>query len=147
MTTDTETLLALALRVEQATGADRELDADIAIECQRLPHPVPEGQRATKSLVTDCFDGAIRVLWQAKPPLLSSLSAFNYDPLLFTSSTDVAMSLVPDGLDWSIYTVEGHYAATLGTPDEWLFIAAGATPALALTAASLRARALAGRVE
>jgi hypothetical protein len=60
----------------------------------------------------------------------------------YTASLDAAMSLVPDGYDWIVgHTNAGLtvYAECGGTGGDFTRFAA--TPALALTAAALRARA------
>lgn len=78
--------------------------------------------------------------------------------LPYTTSLDAAMSLVPEG--WRIYTgdfsIEGRFRWMLSGPrltwithedgskeggDDWYQSGVAATPALALTAASLRSRA------
>ena len=107
--TDRATLLALAERVEAATSGCRKLDAEI---CSRL------------------FGRSIGVS-------------------RYTFNIDAALSLVPTDWEWEMQGCEGTllyseldtqmvYTAELGDP--LLYIAAtAATPALALTAASLRA--------
>jgi hypothetical protein len=109
-----KSLLTLAERCERAAGPDRELDVDIAEQVS---------------------------LWTQQ------LTAPD-----FTTSLDAAMTLVPEGLEWG--------AGTYGNPDTegpWAWCATqqqsaecefgysrGATPALALCAAALRARAAMG---
>lgn len=60
----------------------------------------------------------------------------------YTASIDAALTLVPEGLQF--YLSRGDYAtaATVGREQEWH--ATAATPALALCAAALRARAAQG---
>lgn len=61
---------------------------------------------------------------------------------LFTGSVDAALMLVPDGFDWTLGHTNGGltiHAEVGGRGDEYMRF--GATPALALCAAALRARA------
>jgi hypothetical protein len=106
-------LLQLAERCEKAVGADRELDLDI-----------------TEALG------------------LAGRSALSLVP--FTASLDAAMKLVPEGWDWGAYFSPeniGIYPRAVGAakcqgPHDGQFVMAqSATPALALCAAALRARA------
>jgi hypothetical protein len=99
-------LLALAARVEAATGADRELDAEIVRR-----------------------DAAISVLWWDSPPA-------------YTASLDAAASLVPAGWSFEIRsTSAGRAWACAFTPGHFAGQCQGNPPALALTAAALRAMA------
>ena len=112
MTMNRTTLLALAERVEAATGADRELDAAILAACW------------------DC---------RGKPTDLGPR---------YTASLDAAMSLVPSGLILRNYqssrfvphscevALSWAHGGWLGNSDHSF--------ALALTAACLRALAIAG---
>ncbi|WP_103727617.1 hypothetical protein [Novosphingobium sp. HII-3] len=125
---DRETLLALAERVEKATGPDRELD--------RLIAPLV----------------GIRVVEEGHP-----LGRCYYDenghgvPLpLFTASLDAAMTLVPEGYEFAVGTGRKEHMTENGRKP-WAWCATGsdlvdglslsATPALALTAACLRSLA------
>lgn len=107
----TETLLDLAARVEAASVPDRELDR--AIELAVFPD-------------------------RLSPPVELEL-------LAYTSSLDAAMTLVPEGWVWSINTFAGGKASAclMNERDEIVRPAEQyiASPALALTAACLRARA------
>ncbi len=104
-------LLALAERCERACGPDRDLDAQISLAVG--------GYSETKS---------------------------RYQPEPFTASLDAVMSLVPERCIFGCGSKDATYRswAWVG-PDEppngSEEIAAGATPALALAAAALRARA------
>ena len=125
MTTDRATLLALADRVEAATGPDREMDAEIAFAV---------GWRKSRG-----------EWW--KPP------GGEWGLVLptFTASLDAALSLVPEGWRWSVdFTQRAPYQdcgrADLYAPGSGYKPADvqdvyAATPALALTAAALRALA------
>ena len=107
-------LLALAERVEKASGPDRELDDAIGRAVGRVEH-----------------DGIIIASGYVGTPS-------------YTSSMDAAIRLVPTPGKWSITSAqhEGWEAWVWladGSPPDWH---AAATPALALVAAALRARHL-----
>ena len=100
-------LLALAERVEAATGADRDIDH--AIYAAFNPDkPIPYDRRLLP--------------WEH----------------LYTASLDAAMSLVPSGEYWECGPLPdmSQYRGRVG-----MKAAYAATPALALTAATLRALA------
>lgn len=125
MTDRTALLMDLAERCEKADGADWNLSADIARAMGWA-----EGEHAWHSL-----DWRSR---QSGPPH-------------YTNSLDAALSLVPEGWRWSLdHTQKPPYRdcgmATLYAPgDGWtpadVSEIYGATPALALCAAALRALA------
>ena len=72
---------------------------------------------------------------------LDGVGAYGAHPY-YTSSIDAALTLVPDGFDWTLGHTNGGltiHAEVGGRGDEYLRF--GATPALALCAAALRARA------
>lgn len=113
---DKQMLLELAGRVEAAGGADREIDRAIMEALRRAPDYAADwGPR------DNCHPA----------------------PFAYTASLDAAMGLVPEGYDWIIEHVNG--GLTIGArvghndPDRTSW---GATPALALTAACLRALAV-----
>lgn len=108
-------LIGLAERVEQASGADRRLGREVLLACDK---------------------GFVLFLYRWLDP---------------TASLDAAMSLVPEGQGFGVVTygddhspapifanvtISSRHSPSIGT---------GATHALALTAASLRARAAALR--
>ena len=117
-------------RIEAASGPDRGTDlaiAEFAFD-QRIPPP--------------CYGG--------RPT--------NYDPRMWlarhgwspTASIDAALTLVPEGFEWSLEYQAGHHVssdvecmiaiAKLGDPcRDWE--STSYTPALALSAAALKARA------
>jgi hypothetical protein len=118
----------LAVRCEQATGPDRELDVAIhttvtSFEPRRAGVGWPKG-----ALIVPAFPG-----WQVLPAYTASLGA--------------AMTLVPEGWRPVIDTASEEGAALV---DIWAWVtvspkpkrrhAKAATPALALCAAALRAR-------
>lgn len=104
MTANRATLLALASRVEVATGADSGLDSEIH-------HAILNGV---------------------------GVGSYGAQPA-YTSSLDAAMSLVPSGCQWQMDNIgpwaRVHGGRHFGTPVDGV----ASTPALALTAASLRA--------
>lgn len=125
------TLVELAERVEAAEGPDRELDREIAREqVYWILHGMGEEKAAE---IADAMAGA---------RLDADLDAY-------TASLDAALTLVPEG--WPVFHL---FNCHLG-PDRWIWEAdlapqrsyanilrgQAATPALALCAASLRARA------
>lgn len=105
------TLLELAERCEKATGPDRVLDGDIAealgFRVKNVAHQV--------------------IYTHAGLPGSTS-------PLRYTASIDAAMTLVPEGAEWSLDSA-GVYAVVNHKPG------AAATPAIALCIAALKARA------
>lgn len=148
-------LLRLAERVEGATGADRELDRDIAVLVYGL---TPDPDYDPGAMWRNAFGRRIN-FWpcsHAGPENveagdmghMTGWTVFDFPP--FTASLDAAVSLVPEG--WSV---------TLSWPGEfqgvpWAHLKSvernpfgmgeaisgrAATPALALTAACLKARA------
>lgn len=133
-------LLALASRCESATGPDRELDAAIQLGIgYTLQRPAEPSRYPDRARWHDP-DG-VCLQW------MEGDRCAPY-PRDFTASIDAAMSLVPEGWFWRA----GHstlYDGWAGTnrvhPDHCdrqdETFAHGKTPALALCAASLRARA------
>lgn len=140
-----EELLALAERVEQATGPDRELDCAV-----RMAVYAPEGATMEQSPINGnwCIYSG-KSFRTGKPALWESHLGRNQ---AFTASLDAAMSLVgeqhriltineqdiDDERPWVVRLTERH--AEFGRAKVTNAIAA--TPALALVAASLRARAM-----
>ena len=127
-------LLALADRVEAATGADRELDADIAVAAAGF-------RRVSESML--CKDE-----WD----YASNADGYFLAWPRYTASIDAALTLVPSGWTWSI--VHEREWELSGKPAYFSDLRRGyrtsydnatlswsATPALALTAAALRALA------
>lgn len=119
-------LLALAERVEALTGPDREVDAEIFL----LQWPGYHIQ-------TDCEPFPDEV----QPGRIQEAGGFGYRTApSYTAALDAAMSLVPEGWDVDI-EVRQSFAHVFMENDEALEAEANnaATPALALTAAALRA--------
>jgi hypothetical protein len=121
MTTQAEVKTALAdlaARCEKATGPDRELDAEIyvALDANRENRDALAINGAVGSWVPD-----------------------------FTASLDAAMTLVPEGWYWQVGQGNHAWAAVYENPipPAMRVDPIAATPALALCAAALRARAAA----
>jgi len=121
-------LLALAARCEAATGADRELDLDVALAGGLISKPVERGCWVDPG---ECIDGD-------KEPGSGTFVAPAY-----SASLDAAMTLVPEG--WRVWAVrEDETGWWCGlSPDGGNVVVGGWAPtpsfALALTAACLRA--------
>lgn len=118
-------LIALAARVEQAQGPDRELDAEIA--------------RAIG------WKESLSGRWW-KPP---GGDDWNFVLPPFTASLDAALTLVPEGWIFAVHSGDdrgppvAYCVPNMGRLPwpHWVDDINAATPALALTAAALRARA------
>jgi hypothetical protein len=145
-------LLALAARCEVATGADRELDARIWCEVGNdlgYDDP-PQRHRLMRPLQPRiCIMG--RWLGSALDKYPEDIEgvAYNWRVPKFTTSLDAALTLVPAGMQWNYDSHYGmarifHYWDGHEGPECSEYGAEGSTPALALTAASLRARSLSG---
>lgn len=128
-------LLELAARVEAATGPDRELDLLIAKAL---------GFRA---LHLAFIPGGSDLAWDPRG------SGCGFVVEHYTASLDAALSLVPEGLriaaiaEQFFEDLDHPWLVKLGFRDRagGLPTAGGRTPALALTAACLRARAAQGQ--
>ena len=129
-----DTLIALAIRCETATGPDHKLDAEIALAAGWAreyddwwwsPHIVAQARKAKRS------KWGLGVAPLPVPPT-------------FTAGLDAALTLVPAGHEWLRKST--HTMTVFRVPkDPCLWVhhndCNGATPALALCAAALRARA------
>lgn len=125
-----EEIMELARRCEEAKGPDRELDCAIAVALERTNEG---GSGFHRTFSDDSVFEQVRAL-------------------AFTASLDAAMSLVPEGLDWIISSInpdseetDGRFWALVGHPDETADASGAATPALALTAAALKSIAVKGK--
>jgi hypothetical protein len=133
-TMNADELRALAERVQGLDGPSYVIDCEV----WDVVYPGERASRIAKALGN-------------KAPLPSHEAEFIKAPPLrsFTASLDAAMTLVPEGYAWVVYSDGPTYraSASIGPhpiggqimPDE--FSADGETPALALTAAALLARA------
>jgi hypothetical protein len=132
----------LIRRVESATGPSRELDAEIWWAVER---------KTAESTYWSAATGLPRRLPDNSPiPGGLGSTAVKVLAPAYTSSLDAALSLVPAGWDWSLEsdtaddnqpirpTASVWRRGVHPTMDEMVF---AATPALALAAAALRARA------
>jgi hypothetical protein len=124
-----KTLLALAERCEKAEGPDHVLDAEIA--CAIHGYTMHEDSDPSKGIFA---------FWEGEPwkSVCGNCSSWAE----WTASLEAAMTLVPEGWDGQVQF--GRFpGAWVGPPDraEAADFNACATPALALTAAALRARA------
>jgi hypothetical protein len=121
---DKQKLLELAERVEKASGPDRELDQEICRAVGPCKYQ-PDGTWITY------FEGGY---------------SHSINPLPVTASLDAAMTLVPDGYGfqaklYSESSNESEADVWKGCDYDPIHSAEAANPALALTAAALRARA------
>jgi hypothetical protein len=131
-------LLDLAARCEAAGKPSKALNREIALAVGWVRQTPSEARRSNPAWFhpDDCRDGHV---------LMDSLHGTTMwrEPLDYTASLDAAMTLVPDGWHFSLHANGGDLsrAAVYGfapKPDDWCY---GATPAVALCAAALRARA------
>jgi hypothetical protein len=131
-------LLNLAERCEAASGPDRVLNRAIARAVGWGYQTPSEAGRKNPAWFhpNDCRDGK---------PVLDSLHGTDVwrEPLDYVASLDAAVALVPEGCTWELSTdfSPPHAGIYIDLGDEPQCQADAATPALALTAASLRARA------
>lgn len=116
-------LLNLAERCKTAAGPDREIDC--LIQEWRFPELTPD----------------MRVMYYGDPTgehVRDEGQTFVRSPS-FTASLDAAMTLVPEGYDWAVFRTNGGLTVHSWCGNREDIFAA--TPALALCAAALRARA------
>ena len=120
----------LIAALEKATGADRDLDANIG----KVAGWLKTGWAANRWWAPDV---AARARKAKKTP--GSFGVLPLDLPKFTASIDAAVSLVPNGWEWCVYGAGGS--------DVWLpeglraqQMTYAATPAIALCIAALKAR-------
>lgn len=131
MTTTAQETESLIERIERAEGPDRELDVLVEIECG------PDRKRI-KSIIATSPHNTINEVAKA---------ADRYDALSFiqipayTHSLDAAMTLLPEGC-WAegALASPAHIEVHRNDVFDALGLGRAATPALALTAACLKAR-------
>lgn len=132
-----ETLIELAERCERAEGPDRELDAAVF---RALGMPLPT-HIATVPIGLE-YDAAERCFLM---PLPMSDMRVRYEHPEYTASIDAALTLKGEiGVLITLSEIKGDGMpmCIIGNPaTAELFEASAATPALALVAAALRARA------
>jgi hypothetical protein len=149
-------LEALAERVEKAEGPDRELDARIwCVVGVGSPWNAENCWLAATVRPPEMETSGIDLSgWLDRCPEMAADLAKSYNVPAYTASIDAAMTLVPEGYPARQVgsTDDGRgYAAVAGNdmhmmaedPEEFFAEGNSATPALALCAAALRARALA----
>ena len=121
-------LLELAARCEAATGPDREIDCRISLELSGIAY--------------GDSDVAEMLLYRDEPTGYGRYRPADEHVPAYTASLDAAMTLVPEGHVWSVDA--GGFAGVEpynGDPGPSWSTKCGNTPALALCAAALRARA------
>lgn len=147
-------LLDLASRVERLTEPCREMDALIVIALDIRPHwAVGYGSEIYIDKKHKNPDGSLPIFVNTTGKRSPGHPSFS-DYLTFTESVDDAMTLAPKGLQRLVrdhggqkdYDGDGKgkkgFASVCSKRDDGpIYSAYGATPAIALVAASLRARA------
>lgn len=131
-----EESLALADRVEQAEGADEWLDACILAAIGELPEWARVVHAGRKLIATQREYGI--------PVVSIGKHGPSVDVPRYTASLDAAMTLVPEGCAMVLHGPWGgrwKAGCDKQISGAWGEDRAAATPALALTAASLRALA------
>lgn len=127
-------LNALIERLSNATGPDRELDAEIF---RAIGMPLPEQFMTAK----------IALEWNETEKCFTfdlAETRVRYEQPPFTSSIDAAMTLVPEGyaasVEWSPRYPGSAWLYPPNNVNDISFEAEATSPALALCAASLKAR-------
>lgn len=129
-------LVELAKRVEALDGPCRETDAEIAYAVRWRWAGWEDGDTRIEQ----------RSLEYVKNAVLNSCNSIWQHLPAYTASLDAAMSLVPEGCQWGAGSRDatGTAWAWTGVTHDAAAISNAATPALALTAACLRALATQG---
>lgn len=133
-----DALIGLAERCEAATGPEWELDAEIAF---KMGWRKSQGHWWTQEQSLAARKAKCAIWATGMPSVLPA----------FTKSIDAAMTLVPEGWQLRQMAFSGpcaddrkwHLNIYGGSVGRDILVGRGATPALALTAAALRARATA----
>lgn len=142
-TTHGNELLALGERVAMACGPDREIDCRVWLVVGDVLGSTEYSPRNPLPMKPSCISNG-RWMGSALEKYPDDISgiARSWRVPLFTSSLDAAMALVPEGWSRSTSNENGYEEVTLNNHGlkrtAW---AHAATPALALTAAALRAHA------
>lgn len=131
-------ILGLALRVEALEGADRVVGLEIMCALDVRPAWL-NGSEGHMWLDTACPNPVVR--WCDHRMKEGGGNPSVDDGLRYTSSIDAAMGLVPEGWDWCLSMGVGEYAEASLAPAMKVteHHGTGISPALALTAAALRA--------
>lgn len=150
--TKAEQLEALALRCEQATGADRELDLAIYLECNpdsEIARWVRDHRRGLDGKLGYAWDlcGA-NLLFEARNAHGDCYYNGGIPLPTYSASLDAALTLVPEGMRPSVgqNVHHGYWHAFVqsivdSTPHQLGGAVSNTSGALALCAAALRARA------
>jgi len=141
-------LMELAAKVEAAACGDRVLDCEIAVALREAPYTAPWATKFPDWRVQSLQGYTRAEVWDGDR-LVGHWHSF----APYSASLDAAMTLIPDGLGvgWRMTDGAGGPTAEIwcvaiegpDAPREVYHVGANptATPALALTAAALRARA------
>lgn len=135
----------LAARCDAAEAPDRELDAEIAATLKIVPGHDPSRYIVPLEYRVDHRHGWVAV--DAVHPDGTRHCCHARETPHYTASVDAAMTLVPADAFWTVLTAgaaSNTFQAAVIVPDyadRPLDYSQAATPALALCAASLRARA------
>jgi hypothetical protein len=123
-------------RLESATGADREIDREIAVQALGWSPPRNAGVCGPNYVKSGDF------MWYDREGC-----ARGFEPPAYTASIDAAMTLVPNDCVWGLskqergFTGPYYYQASVMPPSgPWADGIVAATPALALCIAALKAR-------
>jgi hypothetical protein len=127
----------LIARLEAATGPDRELDAMIL---------ALDNGWTVLEIGSDLHTAFIRFARPDGSEFMARCHDGAYTHLKYTKSVDIAASLVPHGMWWNAQTFHDDTgnlfgSAACGERDEDGALCDGATPAIALCIAALKARA------
>ena len=127
-------IAALIAKLEAATGPDRNIDAEIWWRMNR---------KSAETVYWNAASGLPRDLGDKIPSGLGWVAVTCYaEP--YTKSIDAAATLAPEGHDWALHVDNGKAIAGCMPASEDgcdCSDSLGATPAIALTIAALKARA------
>lgn len=133
-------LLKLAEECEKAAGFSGQLDARIAVALRIPPDYSPTWLRDNFPTWGARSDGRVEVVHA------DGRGGVHWAPKRYTASIDAALTLVPDGMEYSISTLYGLADAEVGLncsaeDGPWRSRRLDADVPLALCAAALKARA------
>ncbi len=154
-----DNLMELASRIEASEGADRELDLEIALLFadpeDRLARVIETSKRGLNQRLGQSWEleakGVQYEVWNEHCCYANG----NIPVASYTASLDAAMGLIPEGCGYEVhseygdelvasahtYPLTGRHIARVYTPAHGSYETTAATPALALVASALRARA------
>jgi hypothetical protein len=119
-------------RLEKATGADREIDREIAVQALGWSPPRNAGVCGPNYVKSGDF------MWHDREGC-----ARGFEPPAFTASIDAAMTLVPEGCVWTLSKTFVNAGCNIYAKGPWREVSRcphAPTPALALCIAALKAR-------